>query len=100
MIKKDNFVLSVVIPVYNEKETIEEIINRVIYAPYQKEIIVVDDGSTDGTRTILNGLNNPVVKIHYHDKNCGKGRAARVACVKGAVAPSFAATRQIDTMMR
>ena len=75
MIKKDNFVLSVVIPVYNEKETIEEIINRVIYAPYQKEIIVVDDGSTDGTRTILNGLNNPVVKIHYHDKNCGKGRA-------------------------
>jgi len=75
MIKKDNFVLSVVIPVYNEKETIEEIINRVIYAPYRKEIIVVDDGSTDGTRNILYGLNNPALKTCYHDKNYGKGRA-------------------------
>jgi glycosyltransferase involved in cell wall biosynthesis len=74
-ISKDGFLLSVVIPVYNEEETIEEIINRVIYAPYRKEIIVVDDGSTDGTRDILNGLNNPALKICYHNKNYGKGRA-------------------------
>jgi glycosyltransferase involved in cell wall biosynthesis len=77
MINKDEFLLSVVIPVYNEEETIEEIINRVIYAPYRKEIIVVDDGSTDGTRNILRGLNNPAVKICYHTKNHGKGRALK-----------------------
>jgi glycosyltransferase involved in cell wall biosynthesis len=71
----ENFLLSVVIPVYNEQETIEKVINRVIYAPYRKEIIVVDDGSTDGTGNILNGLNNPALKICYHDKNYGKGRA-------------------------
>ena len=71
----ENVLLSVVIPVYNEEETIEEVINRVIYAPYRKEIIVVDDGSTDGTGNILNGLNNPALKICYHDKNNGKGRA-------------------------
>ena len=71
----ENFLLSVVIPVYNEQETIEKVINRVIYAPYRKEIIVVDDGSTDGTGNILNGLNNSALKICYHDKNYGKGRA-------------------------
>ena len=71
----ENFLLSVVIPVYNEQETIEKVINRVIYAPYRKEIIVVDDGSTDGTGNILNGLDNPALKIYYHDKNYGKGRA-------------------------
>jgi glycosyltransferase involved in cell wall biosynthesis len=74
-IDKDRFLLSVVIPVYNEEETIEEIINRVIYAPYRKEIIVVDDGSTDGTRDILKGLNNQALTVCFHDKNYGKGRA-------------------------
>jgi len=74
-ISKERFLLSVVIPVYNEEETIEEVINRVIYAPYQKEIIVVDDGSTDGTRNISNELNNPALRICYHNKNYGKGRA-------------------------
>ena len=78
-ISKDQFLLSVFIPVYNEKETIQEVINRVIYAPYRKEIILVDDGSTDGTRDILNGLNNPALKICYHDKNYGKGRALQTS---------------------
>ena len=78
-ISKDQFLLSVFIPVYNEKETIKEVINRVIYAPYRKEIILVDDGSTDGTRDILNGLNNPALKICYHDKNYGKGRALQTS---------------------
>ena len=49
-ISKDQFLLSVVIPVYNETETIEEVSIASSFAPFRKEIIVVDDGSTDGTR--------------------------------------------------
>ena len=45
--------LSVVIPVYNEEATVEEIVRRVEAAPYRKEIILVDDASTDGSRDIL-----------------------------------------------
>ena len=71
----DDFLLSIVIPVFNEMETIREIIDHVIFAPYRKEIIVVDDGSTDGTRDILEELQNPSVKVCYHDRNYGKGRA-------------------------
>jgi glycosyltransferase involved in cell wall biosynthesis len=72
---KDDFLLSVVIPVYNEAETIIEIINRVTFAPFKKEIIVVDDGSTDGTRQILEGAKNKAIKFCFHDRNYGKGRA-------------------------
>jgi glycosyltransferase involved in cell wall biosynthesis len=64
-----------VIPVFNEEETIREMIDRVIYAPYRKEIIVVDDGSTDGTRGILEELKSPAVKVCVHERNFGKGRA-------------------------
>ncbi|MFH1351518.1 MAG: glycosyltransferase family 2 protein [Pseudomonadota bacterium] len=70
--------ISVVIPVYNEVTTIEEIITRVHAAPYEKEIIIVDDGSTDGTRQILE---NPSMdkdipfKVFYHERNRGKGVA-------------------------
>ncbi len=69
--------LSVVIPVYNEVKTIEEIIRRVqaVEVGLEKEIIVVDDGSTDGTRTILERLNSPAVKVFFHNKNQGKGAA-------------------------
>jgi glycosyltransferase involved in cell wall biosynthesis len=72
---KDGFLLSVVIPVYNEVETISAILDRVTYAPFRKEIIVVDDGSTDGTRQILEEARNNSIKICYHDRNYGKGRA-------------------------
>ena len=71
----DNLLLSIVIPVFNEEETIREIIDRVIYAPYRKEIIVVDDGSSDGTRGILEELKSPAVKVCFHERNFGKGRA-------------------------
>ena len=72
---EDEFLLSVVIPVYNEAGTISEILDRVTYAPFRKEIIVVDDGSTDGTRQILKESKNKATKICYHDDNYGKGRA-------------------------
>lgn len=69
--------LSVVIPVYNEKRTIEEILKRVKAVDIEKEIIVVDDGSTDGTREILKNIQEDGISIYYHDKNKGKGAALR-----------------------
>ncbi|MCX5887580.1 MAG: glycosyltransferase family 2 protein [Proteobacteria bacterium] len=65
--------ISVVIPVYNEKNTIREIIKRVQEVGLEKEIIVVDDYSTDGTREILKEIRGDNLKILFHDKNQGKG---------------------------
>jgi glycosyltransferase involved in cell wall biosynthesis len=70
--------LSVVIPVYNEKNTILEVLERVRAVNLPKEIIIVDDFSTDGTRDILGSL--PVVeglKVLFQPKNMGKGAALR-----------------------
>lgn len=70
--------LSIVIPVYNEKNTIKEILKRidaVNLEGVEKEIILIDDFSTDGTREILKGLDN--YKIIFQDKNMGKGRAVK-----------------------
>lgn len=69
--------VSVVIPVYNEKNTIEEIIKRVSATGLAWEIIVVDDGSTDGTRQILEAIkkDDQFLKIIFHPKNLGKGAA-------------------------
>jgi glycosyltransferase involved in cell wall biosynthesis len=69
--------LSVIIPCFNEKETINEIINAVKNAAYKNtEIIVVDDCSNDGTKDILeNVLKNKINKLILHDSNMGKGAA-------------------------
>ncbi len=69
--------LSIIIPCYNERETVAEIINRVHAVVPEAEIIVVDDGSTDGSREILSGLNgtHPYVRVILHAKNGGKGAA-------------------------
>lgn len=69
--------LSVIIPVYNEAKTIEEILRRVqaVELGLEKEIIVVDDGSTDGTRAILEGFTSPSIRVIFHTKNQGKGAA-------------------------
>ena len=65
---RKNFLLSVVIPVYNEEGTIAEILERVRATPFRKEIIVVDDCSTDRTREILAGLGEHI-RAFYHEKN-------------------------------
>lgn len=71
--------LSVVIPAYNEKSTIREIIERVKRTGLVKEIVIVDDGSVDGTREILTDLskNDSSLKIHFHSQNQGKGGAVK-----------------------
>ena len=71
--------LSIIIPIYNEKNTLEEIISKVEKADIgemKKEIILVDDYSTDGTREILKKLEKKY-KVFYHKKNKGKGAALR-----------------------
>jgi len=76
--EKPNFKkLSVVIPAYNEEKTIEAVITRVkkVDVGLEKEIIVVDDGSSDGTREILKKLAGEEVKVFFHEKNAGKGAA-------------------------
>ncbi len=69
--------LSVVIPVYNEKNYILEMLRRVKAVGIEKEIIIVDDCSTDGTREILKGLAAQGEKVIFHEKNMGKGAALR-----------------------
>ena len=69
--------LSVVIPVYNEKNSLLEIIRRVQAVPIEKEIILVDDFSTDGTRDLLRDVERRGFKVLYHEKNQGKGAALR-----------------------
>ncbi len=71
--------LSVIIPAYNESATIKELMEQIFAVPLNMEIIIVDDGSTDGTRELLvkeYGDNNKV-KIFFHKKNMGKGSGIR-----------------------
>jgi len=71
--------LSVIIPVYNEVQTILEIIEKVKQAPFEKEVIVVDDCSTDGTRDLLKEKEGEGVTVLFHESNQGKGAAIRTA---------------------
>ncbi|MFN8286856.1 MAG: glycosyltransferase family 2 protein [Chitinophagales bacterium] len=70
--------LSVIMPVFNEKKTIREIIAKVMAVPIEKELVIVDDASTDGTRDILKEYEGkPGIKVYYHEKNKGKTGAIR-----------------------
>ena len=70
--------LSVIIPVYNESKSIEEILHRVQATDMAAEIVVVDDGSVDGSRDILKKLDGKKrVRVVMHEKNQGKGAAVR-----------------------
>ncbi len=71
--------LSILIPVYNERNTILSLLERVLETPWDKELLVVDDYSTDGTRDILKGYSHPNVRVYFHEKNMGKGAAIRTA---------------------
>lgn len=76
--------ISVIIPAYNESHTIQEIVNRVCATDLAEEIIIVDDGSTDGTREILSKMNHSDrVRVIYHERNQGKGAAVRTG-IRGA----------------
>jgi glycosyltransferase involved in cell wall biosynthesis len=80
--------ISVVFPVYNEAKTVRELIARVQSVPLDKEIIIVDDGSSDGTREVLGEFKNREgITVLFHEKNQGKGAALRTAFqqVKGDI---------------
>jgi glycosyltransferase involved in cell wall biosynthesis len=73
-----NPLLSVVVPVYNERATVEEIIRRILAVPLRIELIVVDDGSKDGTRELLSALRERHdFRLIFQDRNQGKGAALR-----------------------
>ena len=66
--------LTIIIPVYNEIKTFEKLLNQVIRLNFRKQIIVVDDCSTDGTKNILvKRKKNKIDKVIFHKKNMGKG---------------------------
>lgn len=80
--------LSVVVPVYNEERTLEEIVGRVLATPHEKEVLLVDDGSSDGSRAIIARLveaHPGEVRSFLHERNSGKGAALQTgfAAVEG-----------------
>ena len=80
--------LSVIVPVYNEERTLEEIVGRVLATPHEKEVLLVDDGSSDGSRAIIARLveaHPGVVRSFLHEQNSGKGAALQTgfAAVEG-----------------
>jgi glycosyltransferase involved in cell wall biosynthesis len=74
----DDFLLSVVVPVYNEAGTVEEVIRRIRNCGIRSEIILADDASTDGTRQVLERhRGEPDIRLIFHERNQGKGAALR-----------------------
>ncbi len=84
-IKKNK--LSIIVPVYNERATIQTVISRLLkvkFNNWNKEVIIVDDGSTDGSRELLRKKNYRTVRIFLHANNRGKGAAIRTGIDKAS----------------
>ena len=85
MIDINNFKLSIIIPCYNEKKTIEPLLKKILislknYKIENYEIIVVDDNSNDGTKELFNNfLSNKNIQVYFHKTNLGKGAAIHTA---------------------
>jgi len=79
MDKQTHMKLSVIIPVFNERNTIKQVVEAVLAVERADEIIVVDDGSDDGTRELFDEIAalDPCIQIHLHEHNMGKGAAVR-----------------------
>ncbi len=76
--KRVDYLLSIVIPVYNEEATVARVVSRVAALPLNSELVIVDDCSTDGTRAILERVKGlPQVQVIFKEKNAGKGAALR-----------------------
>lgn len=71
--------LSVLIPVFNEEKSVKELLERVLAVPCEKELVVVDDCSSDNTWSVLSSLDDPRIRIYRHETNQGKGTAIRTA---------------------
>ena len=73
--------LSILMPVFNEAETVQIVVKRVLDVPYpcDVELVIVDDGSSDGTAALLAAIHDPRVSVHTHPVNRGKGAAIRTA---------------------
>ena len=74
--------ISIVIPVYNEEKTVQEMISKVSQIPFEKEILVIDDGSTDKTPEVLRSLQGNSLILLRHEQNKGKGAALRTGFSK------------------
>ncbi len=86
--------VSVVMPVYNEAATVREIVRRVLATEQVTELVIVDDGSTDGTREELARLEDPRVRVELHPRNRGKGAALRTGF--GRVTGDFVIVQDAD----
>ena len=69
--------LSVIVPCYNERDTVSTVLERVLASPWTAEVVVVDDGSTDGTRQVLADITDERVRVLLQPRNQGKGAALR-----------------------
>jgi glycosyltransferase involved in cell wall biosynthesis len=78
--------LSILMPVFNEAETVEVVVKRVLDVPYpcEVELVIVDDGSSDRTPALLAAIDDPRVSVHTHPVNRGKGAAVRTAAARAA----------------
>ena len=65
--------LSIVMPCFNEQQFISECVKKVLASPFVGQLIIVDDGSTDGTRDLLRQLTDPRLEVYFNETNMGKG---------------------------